>query len=99
MESSAPGRADWSPRRRPCSSTSSWYKTSLPPKIELIQIAIEQHRTLRFAYFSPREESVRTVEPYYLVFHWSAWYLWGWCRTREDFRLFIAEPHDGARVR
>ncbi len=67
---------------------SSWYKTSLPPKIELIQIAIEQHQTLRFAYFSPREKSVRTVEPYYLVFHWSAWYLWGWCRTREDFRLF-----------
>ena len=67
---------------------SSWYKTSLPPKIELIQGAIEQHCTLRFAYFSPKEESVRTVEPYYLVFHWSTWYVWGWCRMREDFRLF-----------
>ncbi len=67
---------------------SSWYKTSLPPKIELIQGAIEQHRVLRFAYFSPRGESARTVEPYYLVFHWSAWYVWGWCRSREDFRLF-----------
>ena len=67
---------------------SSWYKTSLPPKIELIQGAIEQHRTLRFTYFSPKGESVRTVEPCYLVFHWSAWYVWGWCRTREDFRLF-----------
>ena len=22
------------------------------------------------------------------MFHWSTWYLWGWCRTREDFRLF-----------
>lgn len=67
---------------------SSWYKTSLPPKIELIQGAIEQHRTIRFAYFSPKGESVRTVEPCYLVFHWSAWYVWGWCRTREDFRMF-----------
>ena len=67
---------------------SSWYKTSLPPKIELIQGAIEQHRTIRFAYFSPKGESARTVEPYYLVFHWSTWYVWGWCRTREDFRLF-----------
>lgn len=67
---------------------SSWYKTSLPPKIEVIQGAIEQHRAIRFAYFSPKEESVRTVEPYYLVFHWSTWYVWGWCRTREDFRLF-----------
>ena len=67
---------------------SSWYKTSLPPKIELIQGAIEQHRTIRFAYFSPKGESVRTVEPYYLVFHWSTWYVWGWCQSREDFRMF-----------
>ena len=67
---------------------SSWYKTSLPPKIEHIQGAIEQHRTIRFTYFSPKGESVRTVEPYYLVFHWSTWYVWGWCRMRENFRLF-----------
>ena len=67
---------------------SSWYKTSLPPKIELIQSAIEQHCAIRFTYFSPKGESVRTVEPCYLVFHWSAWYVWGWCRSREDFRLF-----------
>lgn len=67
---------------------SSWYKTSLPPKIEMIQGAIEQHRTIRFTYFSPKEESERTVEPYYLVFHWSTWYVWGWCSMREDFRLF-----------
>ena len=67
---------------------SSWYKTSLPPKIELIQGAIEQHRILRFTYYSPKGESARTVEPYYLVFHWSTWYVWGWCRTREAFRLF-----------
>ena len=67
---------------------SSWYKTSLPPKIELIQGAIEQHRAIRFAYFSPKGESVRTVEPFYLVFHWSTWYVWGWCRMRKDFRMF-----------
>ena len=67
---------------------SSWYKTSLPPKIECIQQAIEQHRTIRFTYFSPKGESARTVEPYYLVFHWSAWYVWGWCELRQDFRLF-----------
>ena len=67
---------------------SSWYKASLPPKIELIRSAIEQHHVIRFTYFSPKEESVRIVEPYYLVFHWSTWYVWGWCQTREDFRLF-----------
>lgn len=67
---------------------SSWYKTSLPPKIECIQGAMEQHKTIRFVYYSPRGASERTVEPYYLVFHWSAWYVWGWCRMRQDFRLF-----------
>ncbi len=67
---------------------SSWYKTSLPPKIELIQGAIEQHHTICFTYFSPKGASVRTVEPCHLVFHWSAWYVWGWCRSREAFRLF-----------
>ena len=67
---------------------SSWYKTSLPPKIELIQGAIEQPRAIRFTYFSPKGKSERTVEPFYLVFHWSTWYVWGWCRMREDFRMF-----------
>lgn len=67
---------------------SSWYKTILPPKIECIQQAIEQHRTIHFTYFSPKGESERTVEPYYLVFHWSAWYVWGWCKLRQNFRLF-----------
>ena len=67
---------------------SSWYRSSLAPKIECIQEAIAEHRTIRFTYFSPKGESVRNAEPYYLVFHWSAWYVWAWCRTREDFRLF-----------
>ena len=52
---------------------SSWYKTSLPPKIECIQEAMEQHCTIQFTYFAPKGESVRTIEPYYLVFHWSTW--------------------------
>lgn len=67
---------------------SSWYKSSLAPKIELIRLAIEQRRALEFQYYSPKGESLRCVEPYYLVFHWSSWYVWGWCRKREDFRLF-----------
>lgn len=67
---------------------SSWYKTSLSPKIEAIHSAIRQHLTIRFTYFSPRETAVRTIEPYDLVFQWSSWYVWGWCQTRQDFRLF-----------
>ena len=67
---------------------SSWYKTSLSPKIEAIHSAIRQHQTIRFTYFSPRETALRTIEPYDLVFQWSSWYVWGWCQTRQDFRLF-----------
>ena len=67
---------------------SSWYRTSLSPKIEAIHSAIRQHLTIRFTYFSPRETAVRTIEPYDLVFQWSSWYVWGWCQTRQDFRLF-----------
>ena len=67
---------------------SSWYKSSLAPKIEAIQNAMEQHHLVHFTYDAPKGTSVRSVEPYYLVFHWSTWYLWGWCQTRQDFRLF-----------
>ena len=76
---------------------SSWYRESLTPKIETIQDAIGDRRLVRFHYFSPSGESERTVEPYYLVFHWSSWYLWGWCRDRADFRLFKLNRMDSVQ--
>ena len=66
----------------------SWYKSTLSEKIELIHGAIEQERTIGFHYFSPKGESDRLVEPYYLVFQWSNWYIWGWCLDKKDYRLF-----------
>lgn len=67
---------------------SSWYKDAIAPKIELILEAIEKRERIRFLYFAPNGDSVREVEPYYLIFKWSSWYVWGWCGKREDFRLF-----------
>ena len=67
---------------------SSWYKGTLAPKIEVIQNTIENRHLLDFEYYAPSGESVRTIEPYYLVFQWSSWYVWGWCVMRKDFRLF-----------
>ena len=67
---------------------SSWYKDSLSPKIEQIKKAIEQNRLISFVYYSPKGESSRIIEPYYLVFRWSSWYVWGYCRKRDDYRLF-----------
>lgn len=67
---------------------SSWYKDSLAVKIELIQDAIEAKKVIRFQYYAPDGDSVREIEPYYLIFKWSSWYVWGWCRLRNDFRMF-----------
>lgn len=67
---------------------SSWYKESVSPKVTLIQEAIENRQIVSFRYFAPEKDSVRRVEPYYLIFKWSSWYLWGFCLEREDFRLF-----------
>ena len=76
---------------------SSWYRESLTPKIETIQDAIGDRHLVRFQYFSPSGDSERTVEPYYLVFHWSNWYLWGWCRDRKAFRLFKLNRMDSVQ--
>ncbi|MBR6365880.1 MAG: YafY family transcriptional regulator [Lachnospiraceae bacterium] len=67
---------------------SSWYRDTLAPKIETIQSAIENRRLLSFRYYGPTGESDRVIEPYYVVFKWSSWYVWGWCTKREDFRMF-----------
>lgn len=77
---------------------SSWYKDSLAPKIELIRNAIDSGRELSFFYYSPTGESERNIEPYYLIFRWSSWYVWGWCKKRRDFRLFKLNRMDGLQI-
>lgn len=67
---------------------SSWYKDSLAPKIALIRAAIDGCMELEFQYFAPGGESARCMEPYYLIFRWSSWYVWGFCRLKSDYRLF-----------
>lgn len=77
---------------------SSWYKGSLAPKIEMIRSSIEQGKEVEFVYYSPNGESARCIEPYYLIFRWSSWYVWGWCRKREDFRLFKLNRMDKMQI-
>lgn len=67
---------------------SSWYKGTLAPKIEVIQDAIENRQYIKFKYFAPSGESKRTIEPYYIIYKWTSWYVYGWCLKRKDFRLF-----------
>ena len=77
---------------------SSWYKTSLSAKIPLIQDAIESRHILEFDYYAPSGESKRSIEPYYIVFKWSSWYVYGWCLKRKDYRLFKLNRMDKLRL-
>lgn len=81
-----------------CIDLSSWYKDSLSLKIELLHDAILSGHKVSFSYFAPKGGSKRTVEPYDLIFQWSSWYLWSWCETREDFRLFKLGRMTGLQV-
>ena len=76
----------------------SWYKETLIPKIKLIEQAVEEKKLLTFQYYSPKGESDRKIEPYYLVFHWSNWYVWGYCLKREDFRMFKVNRMENLKV-
>ena len=66
----------------------SWYKGPLSEKLGLLQEAISGCRLAGFRYYGPGGESRRTVEPYYIVFRWGSWYVWGFCLKRNDYRLF-----------
>lgn len=66
----------------------SWYGPLLAPRLETLKDACLRRNPVRFTYCSPSGDSLRVVEPARLVFRWSSWYLYGWCRDRQDWRLF-----------
>ena len=67
---------------------SSWDKTAVADKIEFVRTAINGCEKISFTYYSPSGDSCRTIEPYSLIFQWSNWYVWGWCESRGDYRMF-----------
>jgi len=66
----------------------SHYKTPLTQKIELIKEAIRTKHIIRFQYYYEKGEAIRRIEPYRLVFKWTSWYVLGFCRDRQAYRLF-----------
>jgi predicted DNA-binding transcriptional regulator YafY len=69
---------------------SAW---SDPPGVaeafSLVKSSILGRRVVQFEYSSGRgETALRTVEPLKLYFKGQAWYLYGFCRNRQDFRFF-----------
>jgi predicted DNA-binding transcriptional regulator YafY len=60
-----------------------------PELFRTIEAAVNGGRLLRIRYTNNRlEVSERIVEPMTLVFKWRSWYLFAYCRSREDYRLF-----------
>ena len=54
-----------------------------------IKMAILNKKVVIFDYLSSLEEkTARTVEPLQLIYKGQAWYLLGWCRSREERRMF-----------
>lgn len=54
-----------------------------------IKKAIVEKYVITFMYSSSKGEKIlRTVLPLKLVFKGAAWYLYGYCRLREDYRFF-----------
>ncbi|MEK3986266.1 YafY family protein [Paenibacillus sp. FSL K6-3166] len=61
----------------------------LEEKIATLKEALEENRTVAFDYVNAEgQSSQRSVEPYTLVLKGQAWYLYGYCLQRQDFRLF-----------
>jgi len=67
---------------------SSHYKDSLSEKIGLIKQAITDRRLIEFDYYYSKGETRRKIEPYFIQFKWTSWYLYGYCTERQDFRIF-----------
>ena len=66
----------------------SFYKSSLSSKIELIKKGISERRCITFHYYYNKGESDKLIEPYRIYFMWSDWYVFGYCKQRQDFRLY-----------
>lgn len=70
--------------------TSAWLEDrTAQPYMELIKNALLENRLISFSYTAHYgNRMVRTVEPYQLVLKNGCWYVYGFCRVRDDFRLF-----------
>lgn len=62
---------------------------NLQPYLEIIKSALQENKLLTFQYIAHYgNKTTRIVEPYQLTLKGNHWYLQGYCRKRNDFRLF-----------
>lgn len=56
---------------------SSHYKETLSPKINTISQAIEDYHKISFTYSNKKGKQSIQLDPYFIVFQWSSWYVLG----------------------
>jgi len=60
-----------------------------PNTLRLLRTAIDQRNIVRFDYIDAKNErTARDMEPLRLHFKYGNWYVYGFCRTRRDYREF-----------
>jgi len=66
----------------------SYYKGDLTKKITTIKQAIMENKLIEFDYYYEKGETTKRIEPYIVIFQISSWYVFGFCLTRNDWRIF-----------
>jgi predicted DNA-binding transcriptional regulator YafY len=64
------------------------YNSTLIKKIKSLRKAIATKTLVEIQYYSGTGYSERMVEPYKLIFKQEYWYLFGFCRKHNDFRIY-----------
>lgn len=78
---------------------SSWSRyDQLSKSIRRIKDAIRDRRLIRFLYYTNKTLTERQAEPYQIIYKESNWYLYAFCRLRNDFRLFKLRRMSGLDI-
>jgi predicted DNA-binding transcriptional regulator YafY len=60
-----------------------------PDSLPYLRAGIIQHQTVQFDYINAKNErSTRELEPVRLQYKYRSWYVYGYCRSRQDYREF-----------
>jgi predicted DNA-binding transcriptional regulator YafY len=65
------------------------FKQKSKEYVKVLQSAISEGKVVKFSYRNTRGETIcRSVEPMTVIFKGYAWYLFAYCRNRNDYRIF-----------
>ena len=78
---------------------SGWgWSTDIKDRFALLKDAVLKRRVITFFYHGTRGGGAREAEPLRLVFRGQAWYVYAYCRGREDFRFFKLSRMEAVEV-